>query len=275
MTGPAPRLVPVLGLVTLGACTAHVDVGLTAIAGSSGTSAPTGESSSSPTSTATGDTDDAQGPESCADILAAAPDAADGAYTLHAGGDLAQPWQAWCADMAGTPREYLILPMSGPGVETNYAEFLPGPQQPGTLVRTTYSRVRVDPHTLLVDISDQTFATSTGQLTFQGIEVTSMPYATAMGCVDPDLDRARGNVDLRGTPFKVWSSQWVPHGTSIFKGDAVASAEGQVVDLDASGDCGYLQPRLWDDAVPGPINNWGGFYLQLATIVASDPQGPR
>ncbi len=259
---------PALGLAALTACTAYVDVDLTA-ATTSSDAGSSGEGSTDPTGTEAGDTGETKGPESCADVLVGTPGAADGAYTLHAGGDLAQPWQAWCVDMAGTPREYLILPMTGP--DFNFSEFLVGPHQPETTVRTTYSRVRVDPHTLLVDVSDQTFATSVGQVTYQTLEVRAMAYATAMGCVDPDLDRARGNVDLRGTPFRVWASQWVPRAPSKFAGGAEASADDQVIQLSASGDCAYIFPGPYGS--PNPTNDWGGFYLLLAYSVVVDPTG--
>ncbi|HRI09885.1 MAG TPA: GON domain-containing protein [Nannocystaceae bacterium] len=269
------RSVSILGLAAPVACTATVnvdtlardpigDVTGTSIADSTGGVTGPSEGTSASTGEGTGDTGGMFAPQSCAEVLAAAPGAVDGEYTLYADNDPARAWQAWCVDMAGTPREYLILPMSGDGF--NYSEYVPGPQQaPGTTVRTTYSRIRVDPHDLSVDVSDQTFATSVGQLMHGATEVTSMPYAVAMDCVGEGSKSGRGNVDLRGTPFRVWASQWLVTGTNGGWGGAVGSANDQVMTLRGGGLCGFIQPHLWD-RTEGPINDWGGFYLQLVFL---------
>ena len=276
---PVTHLRPALGFALLTACTAYIDVDLsTTVTGgepgdTGGTTmdASTSEGSADPTGTEAGETGATRGPERCADVLVDTPDAVDGIYTLHVGGDLARPWEAWCVDMAGTPREYLLLPMNGP--DFNFSEFLVGPRQPDTTVKTMYSRVRVDPRTLFVDVGDKTFATTVGQATYQTLEVTSMAYATTMGCVDPGVDMARGNVDLRGTPFRVWASQWTPRAPSVFEGGAVASAEDQVIELSASGDCAYMFPGPFDS--PNPTNDWGGFYLLLLYSPVVEPTRSR
>jgi len=148
------------------------------------------------------------GPTSCAAILAATPAAADGDYTLYVGGDLAKPWTAYCSGMqpgdAGdggpaTPLEYLTL---GAGLQ-NFSEYKAGGSSPGTNVVTTYSRVRIDPATLVVQCSDQRFAVSSGSLTHcsSTVVVTSMPFAVAMSC-DSMVD-APASIDLTGTPFTI------------------------------------------------------------------------
>lgn len=59
---------------------------------------------------------------------------------------------------SGAPAEYLTL--ADPG--SNFAQYTAGGYSPGTNVRTQYSRVRLLPGTLQIDISDQRYASSTG-----------------------------------------------------------------------------------------------------------------
>ena len=248
----------VLALAVLAACPNEVSVTATFTGVDTGSTSDAG--STGGTEGTTAPTCDGTCARSCGELLADMPGASDGPYTLYVDNDPSRPWEAWCVDMAGTPMEYLILPMAGP--DTNFSEYEPGQAQaPGTTVRTTYTRVRVDPQTLLVDISDQTFATSTGQVMQGDIAVTSMPYAVAMDCYSNAFTSGRGNVDLRGTPFTVWASQWVPHASAW---NVVGSADNQVMDFSVGGMCGHIQPRIWYDEPDGPINDWGGFYLQLA-----------
>lgn len=194
-------------------------------------------------------------PQRCADVLVGTPGAADGEYTLYADNDPSLPWQAWCRDMDQEPAEYLILPMSGDGL--NFAQYTAD----GTTVRTTYSRVRIDPQSFLVDISDQTFSRSTGQAMVGMMVVTSIPYAVAMDYTGHTPEHlGLGNVDLRGTPFTVSSTQWFVFGQTP-DGLAVPSWDDQVVDLQVAGAIGYIVPTAVD---PGcPCNNWGDFLLQL------------
>lgn len=196
-------------------------------------------------------------PASCAEVLAGTPGAADGEYTLHAGNDPARPWQAWCHDMAGTPGEYLPLAMVGQGL--NFSEYAPG-HWSGT-VRTTYSRIRIDPQTFLVDIGDQTFSTSTGQLTHGVTSVTSMPYAVAIDCNGEGWGRA--NIDLRGTPFTAPSDQFIVGGISEGFGSAWVGPTVQELDLRGGGHCGWIQPKPAYAGADAPFNDWGDFYLQL------------
>jgi hypothetical protein len=175
-------------------------------------------------------------PATCQEIKAANPQAEDGEYTLHVDGDPAKPWAAWCQDMAGTPSEYLTLVQTG--ASSNYSQYTAGGSSPGTSVRTTYTRLRIDPLTLRVNTADQTFSSSSGSLTHSPTQVTSMPYAAAMGC----SHWGSGNVDLRGTPFAVASGQFALGGVSA-GGSAAHSAGNQVVSLSGSGGCGWIAPR--------------------------------
>lgn len=192
---------------------------------------------------------------SCAGVHAAVPAAPDGDYLLVTAHTLLL---VYCHDMAGTPREYLSLVQTGP--DRNFSQYTAGLASRGTDVRTVYTKVRIDPATLLVDIGDTTFATSTGSLTHSnsGTTVTSMPYGEAMSCTyRPD---GIGNIDLRGTAFVV-TDPFIVRGYPAPVGSATVSAGGQVVDLKAGAYCG------WISAAPeGPPYNTtpGDFRLDLA-----------
>nr|WP_255653721.1 MULTISPECIES: Vps62-related protein [unclassified Myxococcus] len=175
--------------------------------------------------------------KSCQEIRAARPTAGDGEYALHFMGDPARPWMAWCHDMAGTPREYLTPREKGQ--LANFAQYTAGGATPGTTVRTVYSRLRINPHTLHVDTTDTTFATSTGQVFHGGQPVTSMPFANAMSCDWADSGRA--NIDLRGTAFKVATEAFAVKGYAQH-GASVYSWGDQVVALRGGGYCGWIGP---------------------------------
>jgi hypothetical protein len=197
-------------------------------------------------------------PSTCAEIHALAPFAPDGDYVLVG----ATVLKVYCHDMAGTPREYVSLVNTGP--DRNFSQYTAGVASRGTNVRTNYTKVRIDPATLLVDIGDTTFATSTGSLTHSssGTVVTSMPYGEAMSCTTrPD---GVGNIDLRGTALRV-VDPFIVRGFPRPQGGATVSADGQVVDLASGAYCG------WVSAAPeGPPYNTtpGDFRLDLACTPA-------
>lgn len=193
-------------------------------------------------------------PATCAEIADAVVNAWDGHYTLYVGHDLSKPWTAYCHDMSSSPAEYLSLVNTG--TSANFSQYTAGAGQ-GTNVRTQYTKVRVDPATLNVDIGDQTFATSTGQLSHGSETVTSMPFGVAMSC-DGSASGV-GNIDLTGLPFAVATSEfvvggWMPSGTSTY------SASNRVVNLTGGGYCGHITPTpgLYD-----PFNDKGDFQLAL------------
>jgi hypothetical protein len=191
-------------------------------------------------------------PASCAGVRSQDPSAGDGEYTLALSGG---PASIYCHDMAGTPKEYLTLPSAGPS--TNYSQYTAGGYVSGTNVRTNYTKVRLNPATLLVDISDQTFAGSTGQLVHGGVTVTSMPFAVAMSC--SGWANGEGNIDLTGTPFAVRSNEFVHNGWA-HSGSWTYSAGNRVVTLTGGGACGWTDPR---PETYNPFNNAGGFVLNL------------
>jgi hypothetical protein len=175
-------------------------------------------------------------PEICADL--APLTTTDGPFTLYWGGDVAKPWDAWCHDMAGTPTEYLILVATASG--QNFAQYTAGGASSGTNVRTSFTRVRLDPATSQVTIGDRTFATSTGTAHQGSTTITSMNYATASDCYHWNEAHGLANVDLTGTPFRV-NDTWCLGGY-LPAGTAVLSSADQVVSITGGGYCGGNSP---------------------------------
>lgn len=191
-------------------------------------------------------------PMTCADLGAHA----DGEYTLYAGGDKGKPWTAYCADMATTPVEYLPLAMVLG--DHNMSQYTAGGASPGTSVRTSYLRLRIDPMTLAIDIGDQRFAVSSGSLQHSFSDpVTSMPFGVAMSC-DGSADGV-ANIDLRGTEFTI-ASTFATVGSGG-TGAATMDAGLQVVDLTGGGGCGWT---AMTDAPFNPFNAPHAWALQLA-----------
>jgi hypothetical protein len=119
--------------------------------------------------------------------------------------------------------------------------------------------VRFDPSTLLVDISDQTFSTSSGSLSHGGTSVPSMPYGVAMSC--DSSASGTGNVDLTTTAFKVVDT-FCTAGAAA-SGGATFSSNDQVVDLTGGGYCGSTASA---PCPYNPFNGAGGPNLDLAYL---------
>ncbi|MCP2269927.1 GON domain-containing protein [Actinokineospora diospyrosa] len=188
--------------------------------------------------------------DSCAAVRAVVPVAPDGNYVLSTDRYLVG---VYCHDMAGNPREYLNLSFTGPSL--NYSQYTAGGASPGTNVRTAFTKLRVDPKTLTVDINDTTFATSSGTLTHGGDRVTSVAYAVAMAC-NGSAGVGQANLDLRGTAFTV-ASTFAPGGFTPF-GTATPSSDGQVVALTGGGYCGWNAPSA---GVYNPYNPQGPKFI--------------
>ncbi|WP_220448259.1 GON domain-containing protein [Nonomuraea diastatica] len=182
---------------------------------------------------------------SCQDVRRTNPIARDGTYLLINNGNV---FTAYCHNMATTPSEYITLARTGQDV--NFSQYTAGGASPGTNVRTAFTRLRVDPRTLTVDIGDLTFASSTGSLRHGSTTVTSMPYGAAMAC-NGRAD-GRGNIDLRDTPFRV--NDTFVTGGNVPSGSASVSARNQVVGLLGGGYCGWITsaPAMYNPFNPGP-----------------------
>ena len=198
-------------------------------------------------------------PSSCAEIHNQNPKGTDGNYALYNDNTL---FTVYCYDMSGTPREYITLAQTG--ANANYSQYAAGGASPGTNVRTMFTKLRIDPATLTVDIGDLTFATSTGSLNHGGTAVTRMPYGAAMSCVAPGDAAGAGNINLEGTPFQVGATFAL--GGYLPAGSAVISPDNQQVSLAGGGYCGWItpSPAMYNPFNPSP----GEYHLQLncATI---------
>ena len=107
------------------------------------------------------------------------------------------------------------------------------------IVRWTGRANRIDPETFQIDIGDQRFSSSTGQLNHAGGEqVDSMPFGVAMDCSNGETGLA--NLDLVGTPFAIAES-FCQRGSSA-DGSSVLSSNDQIADLTGGGNCGWTAP---------------------------------
>jgi hypothetical protein len=171
-------------------------------------------------------------PSSCAEIAAADASAVDGDYTLFIQNDPGLEWNAYCADMTSDPREFLTLEAS------NTSMYAAGTISVGTSVVTEFERVRIDPITLMVDVADQTFATSTGSLSHKGgAMVTSVPFAVAMTCGG----LATATIDLSGTPFRM--TVGFPIVGSNMTASSSLSPDRKSMTLSIDGGCGWMAPE--------------------------------
>lgn len=206
---------------------------------------------------------------SCAEMAALPEPYGDGTYWLLLQG---QAVKLYCHDMAGAAREYLDLPQ---GNCSAYVSRRPG--RPG-LVQTCFEKLRIDPRSLRADVSDLRFAWTrlTGLLTHDGMEVTAMPYATAMSCDGPGVAAGQARLALEGTGFAVVDN-FSARGYQA-RGQAQLDASGQNAALRGGGYCGWMAPG--DVYNPFFAPNWnpfqqqGGFLLQLRLLPDGQP-GPQ
>lgn len=201
-------------------------------------------------------------PASCADVKAAAAPGvtlSDGEYGLYVNGDPAKPWTAFCKGMSGpgVPAEYISLKSTGGSA--NFSQYTAGGASQGTSAKTSYTKIRIDPATLIVNTSDETFTSSSGLVHHGATDVTSMPFAVAMSC--DSAPSGLGNIDLKATPFAVVPNQFVLGGAIASGSGASYSENNQVVNIKGGGFCGYVQPA---PGVFNPFNFSGGPTLGLA-----------
>lgn len=198
-------------------------------------------------------------PATCAEVKAQVPGAADGEYTLYLDKNPTKAWSAYCADMAKTPLEYLTLK----SVE-NWSQYTEGGASPGKDVRTTYTKLRIDPATLKVDISDRRFASSQGKLDHSGngTMVTSMPFAVAMDCIGNKSKSGAAAIDLTGTPFALLGPSSFAKGGNMDDATTTLLDANQRASLAGGGYCGWNAPT---GTPPDPFNDniTSGFLLTL------------
>jgi hypothetical protein len=203
-------------------------------------------------------------PASCLEARATTGDV-DGEYMLYLDNVPARSWLAYCHDMAGAPAEYLTLRAAYPGANTSRLEAFDGDRFGA--VNTTYERLRIDPRTRRVDISDHTFARTAGRARIDGQgDVTVVPVAVAAACSN-DLriaTRGHSNLDLSGTEFVI-DSTFCLHGADESLSDVWSARGGARVDLEvvpaAAGTCATAAPQ---PCLSSPLGDAAGFHLQLA-----------
>lgn len=185
-------------------------------------------------------------PETCSNLV-------DGQQILFISADPTRPWTARCAG------GLTYLPLVHTGSDANYSQYKAGGYSPGQDVVTAYTAVRLDPASLLVDVSDQTFSTSSGSLRGAGASVVTMPYGVAMDCVSKQTATGKANIDLRGTSFTIRNNVFVAGGLQTASTVALAS-DAKVANLSGGGECGWMAAGSYSG---GPVNKAGGFQLPL------------
>jgi hypothetical protein len=178
-------------------------------------------------------------PRTCAEAASHKPFPDNTAVKLYAAADPAKPWMAYCHGGL----EYL----TAQSATSNYGQYTASNKSPGTNVRTTYARLRIDPMTLQLDICDRTFATSTGMLSHDpafhdpDIAVTSMPLGVAMDCGGTNSQSGAAGIDLGNLPFVV-TSDWSRAGNGT-AGNANKNGGGRTVSITGGGNCGWNAPN--------------------------------
>lgn len=177
-------------------------------------------------------------------------------YTLYVGSDPSQPWTATCS------AQNAYLAVSG----SNFGQYTHSTVTGGSDVRTSFTKIRIDPEHFTVDVDDQTFASSVGKLQHGGNPsaqntVTSMPLGVAMDCTGPNSETGLGGVDLTGTPFTI-ASFYAAQGNNTGSAATTPAPDHRSIALTGGGNCG------WTAVTSSPNNpfnsNGGGFILVLA-----------
>ncbi|MBP8121258.1 MAG: hypothetical protein KAZ26_01415 [Caldilineaceae bacterium] len=179
-------------------------------------------------------------PFTCQDIHNRYPSALDGIYTFYVYGDESAPFSLYCHHMSTNPAGYLSLVNTGD--LSNFSRAVAGQFWQGTDVVTQFSKVRLDPRTLEIDIRDLTFSQSTGHIT-GGWDFASVPLATASNCAGTSVPPGSANVDLRGTLFVIDNSVNFYVRGYLANGVTTISNQRQLVDLTGWGLCGENGPE--------------------------------
>jgi hypothetical protein len=233
-------------------------------------------------------------PSSCAAVREASPQANDGVYTLYWRGNAESPWQAFCKDMDSQAKEYLVLPNADTDSGRNVSQAQVTSGSAGST--TAYTRVRIDPSSLVLDATDATFATvdipfttgpgggtqSSSQIRAMSEVGTPLVDATPYAQVKACDQIGSTNIDLGGTPFSVPPNVFVVTGSNQYRNGWVYGSHNQVVDLFAGADpaigigggCGSTRPA---DAAHLPLaytNPVGGIQIDAAVGVGVGARTP-
>lgn len=183
-------------------------------------------------------------PKTCAEAARGHATPADGDRTLYVDGNDKKPWTAYCVDMdSKSPAAYLTLPQGG---ANTFSMYRAGGRAIGTDVVTRFDKLRIDPTTLTIDVTDTTFAISSGSLAHvDGTTITEMPLGVAMSCGG---GYASAIVSVAGTPF-VMANDFAKGGDTGHVGNADLWQDNNVVEIWADGDCGWLAPTAMDSPI--------------------------
>ena len=189
---------------------------------------------------------------SCQSILDTGLSNGDGIYTIDPDGKDANPsFEVYCHDMQqDTPKEYLDLKKIGNNY--NYAIYKSGGARTGKDIVTRYTKIRINPETLIVDTTDTTFSSTTGKLYYNNkVANTYANYGQAWDCIRRNSAKGKANIDLTGTPFKIHDDLiFSPnHPTGSYHGNGTSSFEEnrQIVNTTGGGYCGGNSPKYNDE----------------------------
>jgi hypothetical protein len=185
---------------------------------------------------------------SCQSILDAGLSNGNGIYTIDPDGKGGNaPFEVYCHDMNTTkPKEYLELKKTG--TNYNYGMGKSGGARTGEDVLTHYTKIRINPQTLIVDRADRTFSSTTGKLYYQAkVAKIFSSYGEAWDCIASYSSKGKANIDLTGTPFKIHDDLiFDPHNSSGTswrgKGTSVFTKNRQIVNTTGGGYCGANYP---------------------------------
>ncbi len=194
-------------------------------------------------------------PRSCAEVRKLTHEVEDGTYKLDVDGAGPQaPFSVYCegmSDPSREPAEYISLARGAASGDrdANSTTFVwsGGACHCPELTRR-FTKVRMDPVTMTVDISDGRFARYTRARACEHADqnhcgaAQDLSWGTAGSCRADRDTSGRGNIDLRDTPFSVAPDvefEATGHGAA---GHASFSSERKVVTLVGGGRCGSLVP---------------------------------
>ena len=193
--------------------------------------------------------------KSCADVAYIDPRATDGEYVIQCAPGA--PISVWCHDLRGdSPREFLSLHTSEVppvvGAAKNYASYFCGDFCKGetgknaSTVTTAYSKIRINPCTLEVDISELTFTTTNGILynvdsgSGRTETIDFQFFGVAEDCEGGGAN-GEAHIDLSYTPL-VLNNTWSLLGSSPVGTTVFTDALKQKAKITGGGFCGVNAP---------------------------------
>jgi hypothetical protein len=128
-------------------------------------------------------------------------------------------------------------------------------------VKTTWTAVRYDPTTGLINTGDFKYSNSVGYVGHhKSSSPDKIPFGSAFGCEAPSNADGRAKIDLTGTPFAIDDTFVI--GGYIPAGNAVLSSNGQVADISGGGYCGWNVPSKANQAGEQAAS-LGGWHLKV------------